>query len=256
VKYILTLLLTLLSFLEADPLSYQSFEYVHVLTVNPKECLITPVRAKGRETVLSLSKKNKAMAAVNGGFWKEDGTPAGILKIFHEWHGTPLKPRGAIGWSLDGSVALIDRLLTDGLMGHSEIIPTPLLDPDKNWKILPHIVGGTPVLIKNGSIIESYAEEKTTLSFLEKKHARTAIGIRPNGEWVVVVVDAVPLYNAGGMSIPELAEFMLELECIDAVNLDGGSSSTMVLNNAIINTLYKEPRAVSDAILFIPLKDL
>ena len=255
-KYLLAFCLAFFSLLEATPLSYTTDEYVHILTVNPSECLIAPVKADGKETVLALASKHKAAAAINGGFWHADGTPAGILKIFHEWHGTPVKPRGAIGWSLDGKEVLIDRLLTDGILGNTHIKILPLLDPAANWSHLPHIVGGTPVLIKNGVLIEDYTPEKTILSFLEKRHARTAIGIRENGEWVSVVVDANPAVGFGGMSIKELAQFMLELECIEAVNLDGGSSSTLVLNNSIVNTLYKEPREVSDAILFIPFKDL
>ena len=89
--------LLLFTSLSATPLTYEKHDNIHILTVNPDECLIAPVRAKGRETVLELANHYSATAGINGGFWKKDGTPQGILKIFHEWHGTPLKPRGAIG---------------------------------------------------------------------------------------------------------------------------------------------------------------
>ena len=61
------------------------------------------------------------------------------------------------------------------------------------------------------------------------------------------------------MTIKELAEFMLELGCIEALNLDGGGSSTMVLDEIVINEPCgkiqengKQVEAVSDAILIFP----
>lgn len=58
----------------------------------------------------------------------------------------------------------------------------------------------------------------------------------------------------------ELAELMLSLGAVDALNLDGGSSSTMVVNGFVINASYgtiyengKHVQKVSDAILIFPL---
>lgn len=71
------------------------------------------MRASGeeicRETVSTLAKRYGAAAAINGGFWKLNGTPAGALKISHQWLGTPTKPRGAIEWSTNNHKVLIDR---------------------------------------------------------------------------------------------------------------------------------------------------
>ncbi len=87
-------------------LSDGCFTSIHILRVNPKEDRIWPVKASGqevgRETVKSLACQYGADAGTNGGFWKQNGNPAGILKINHHWYGTPLKPRGAIGWSHNG----------------------------------------------------------------------------------------------------------------------------------------------------------
>jgi exopolysaccharide biosynthesis protein len=251
------------------------FTSVHVLTVDPKEHVILPVKASGeeiaRETVALLAKSYGASAAVNGGFWKANGTPAGILKINCLWYGTPIKPRGAIGWSLGGQKVLIDRVLTnyhlkdcpDG--SEIEVIPisTPPHTTSEEWKELEHIVGGTPVLVRNGNIIEDYSPEQTLESFLVKKHPRTAVGIRDGGEWVFVVVDGRFYGFLGGMTIKELAELMLELGCIEALNLDGGGSSTMVVEGVVINDPCgalredgKQVEAVSDAILIFSTNSL
>lgn len=232
------------AFISRDP-----FTSLHILTINPDEYCIMPVRAKGRETVRSLSIQHGAIAAVNGGFWKSDGTPAGILKINHVWHGMPTKNRGAIGWSNCGKEVVIDRLLTTEC---GEII-SHFTDP-RDWENLEHIVGGSPLLVFKGNLIEDFSPEQTLQSFILKRHARTAVGIQDNGNWVFVVVDSAGF--AGGMTITEMAEFMLNLGCVNSLNLDGGSSSTMVIEQNVINTPFgkvlekgKFVEAVSDAIL-------
>lgn len=248
---------------------------IHVLIVNPNEHAIIPVRASGnnttRETVATLSNRYGALAGINGGFWKIDGNPAGILKINHHWYGTSDKPRGAIGWSLKNQKVLIDRLLTNKQLNRSlneeeiEVIPmsTPPQTTSEEWKELEYIVGGTPVLINYGQLVEDYYSEQIIESFVIKKHPRTAVGIRNTGEWVFVVVDGRFYGFLGGMTIKELAEFMLELGCIKALNLDGGGSSTMVLAGEVINESCgkslengKRVEAVSDAILIFPLHQI
>lgn len=254
-----------------DYLSNGYFTSIHVLTVDPKEHVILPVKASGkinRETVLTLANRYGALAAINGGFWKQNGDPAGILKIDNIWLGTPIKPRGAIGWTLNGQHTLIDQVLTNydlhDCLDENEIEVIPVSNPphstSKEWKGLEHIVGGTPVLIRNGNLVEDYSSEQTLKSFLVKRHPRTAVGIRDNGEWVFVVVDGRSYGFFGGMTIQELAELMLELGCIEALNLDSGSSSTMVIEGSVINDPCgiileegKQVEAISDAILIIPI---
>lgn len=244
------------------------FASIHVLIVNPNEHLIVPVKASGkeicRETVSTLANRHGAAAAINGGFWKLNGNPAGALKINHQWFGTPVKPRGAIGWSTTSQKVLIDRILTNyslsecPLDSQIEIIPvsTPPHTTSEEWSELEHIVGGTPVLVRNGNLIEDFSPEQTIGSFLFNKHPRTAIGIKENGDWVFVVVDNRFYGLFGGMTMKELSQMMLNLGCIEALNLDGGGSSTMVLEGRVINEPCgkveedgKYVEAVSDAIL-------
>jgi len=264
-------------FSEVSGFSYESihhhnFTSIHILIVDPKEHLIIPVKAQGkeeaRETVLSLAKQYGAVAAVNGGFWKEEGKPAGILKINSQWLGTPIKPRGAIGWTFDGTHVLIDRVLTsedlDRCQDNRKITVVPVSDlahtTPQEWQDLDHIVGGTPVLVSQGNIVEDYSVEQTLESFLIKRHPRTAVGIKENGEWVFAVVDGRFFNLWGGMTIKEMATLMQQLGCVNALNLDGGGSSTMIMNGSIINRPCgrikeegKKVEIVCDAILILPL---
>lgn len=242
------------------------FTSVHVLTVDPKEEMIVPVKATkegiARETVAELANRYGASAAINGGFWKSDGRPAGILKINHQWLGTPVKPRGAIGWSQPGDKVIIDRVLTSCQLSECpdpssiEILPTTSHTTPGMWQEMPHIVGGTPVLITQGNIVEDHAAEQTLTSFLEKRHPRTAVGIKEDGKWMFVVVDGSLHSLLGGMTILELADLMLRLGAVEALNLDGGGSSTMVVEGVVVNDPAgslpengKLVEAVSDALL-------
>lgn len=58
---------------------------------------------------------------------------------------------------------------------------------------MDHIVGGTPILVSQGNLIEDFALEMTLHSFLVKCFPRTAVGIKENGDWVFVVVEAPEL---------------------------------------------------------------
>lgn len=326
-------------------------QLVHVIEVDPLFYEIKPVKALdeglGRESVLSISERYGAIAAVNGGFFSVggifDGKACGALKI-HDWYALPFKPRGCIGWSSNQQEPKIDRLWVkiaanyksghfaiDGLnrpRKHGEVIlfspcfhKTTLTNPDgqeiivingvvhsivkggsskipengyvlsiqessphfnafeegialqfstqivslmnvgdsKKWESLDYIVGGTPLLLHHRSKISDFVPEQTIPTFLSKRHARTAIGILPNGHWLFVVVDKTSLFD--GMTMDELVNLMDRLGCEEALNLDGGGSSTMVFEGFLKNSPHGDEheglgqamvRRVSDAILVLP----
>ncbi len=131
--------------------------------------------------------------------------------------------------------------------------------PKEEWASLDYIVGGTPLLLYDHSKILDLETEQTIPTFLSYRHARTAIGILPNGHWLLVVVDRNGIFQ--GMTIPELADLMEHLGCVHALNLDGGGSSTMVYEGELRNDPQgdedeglgsEKTRRVSDAILIIP----
>lgn len=65
----------------------------------------------------------------------------------------------------------------------------------------------------------------------EELHPRTAAGLTADGDLVFVVVDGRQEGVSEGMTTPELAEIMIDLGVEDAINLDGGGSSTLVVSN-------------------------
>ncbi len=117
------------------------------------------------------------------------------------------------------------------------------------------IVSGVPELIRNRKIQIDYEAEKTSKSFVETHHPRTAVAKLNDGKFLMVTVDGRS-EESGGISLPDLAAFLLELGATDAMNLDGGGSTTMFLDGKIINKPSDKEgeRAVGDAILVFPRK--
>jgi len=134
----------------------------------------------------------------------------------------------------------------------------PAYTTSEMWNYASYIVGGCPILIRDSNIITDFSLEKTNDNFLYKPHARTAVGLLSNGHWIFVTIDGSDslILKNKGMTIPELANFMKSLGCVEALNLDGGGSTTLFYRGSVVNHPCGEEndgtRKVSDAILLIP----
>jgi hypothetical protein len=92
-------------------------------------------------------------------------------------------------------------------------------------------------------------------AFVQQRHPRTAAGITANGELLLVTVDGRQNYSRG-FSLPELAAYMQKLGAVQAINLDGGGSTSMVVHGYYVNGPSEgRPRPVANALLvFAPAK--
>lgn len=120
---------------------------------------------------------------------------------------------------------------------------------------LEDIVSGVPQLIKDGKIDITWELEKSSKSFVETKHPRTAVAKLKDGKFLMVTIDGRS-ESSGGIGLPQLAEILLEFGATDAMNLDGGGSTTMFLDGKIVNhpSDKEGERKVGDAILVFPRK--
>ncbi len=84
---------------------------------------------------------------------------------------------------------------------------------------LQEALGGNAILVKNGQI---YQTPQTGAD----KEPRTAVGIKEDGDVFFVVVDGRQEPYSSGISMPDLAQLMIDLGAVNALNLDGGGSST------------------------------
>ncbi len=113
--------------------------------------------------------------------------------------------------------------------------------PPEVWEEMDVILGVGPLLVKDGKIISEYQYVgDINRGFINSKHPRTAICIDGENKWNFVVVDG-RTQRSVGLSIPALADFMRSLGCVNALNLDGGGSSTMYFNGQIRNAPSGNP---------------
>jgi hypothetical protein len=127
-------------------------------------------------------------------------------------------------------------------------------DSHLDWQDMEFVVGGTPVLVRDGQPVRDFSAEGVRRDFVLQRHPRTAVGVRDDGRWVFVVVDGRRPEFSVGMTLAELAELMVSLGCRQALNLDGGGSSTFFLYGQVVNrpSDLSGERPVSDAILVLP----
>ncbi len=128
---------------------------------------------------------------------------------------------------------LIDK--TKLILGHSgETSPTIF-----KWK-MQTAVGGGPVLLQNGEIkITNNEELKFTGKAIDDKHPRTAMGYTKDNKLIILVIEGRNPGIAEGATLTQQAQIFKDLGCWEALNLDGGGSSCMLVNG-------KETIKVSD----------
>jgi len=81
-----------------------------------------------------------------------------------------------------------------------------------------------PLLFLNG-----IKEDLDTTDFNRLRHPRTCLGIKPNGSVILLAIDGRN-DNSAGASLPELTKIMSWLGCTNAINFDGGGSTTLWIN--------------------------
>ena len=126
----------------------------------------------------------------------------------------------------------------------------------EGWDGLFGGVAGGQLLVRGGT--RRPADEWTDAASFDTNHvstrrARTAIGRTDTGRILLVTIDE---RNSAGVTMRELADTMIALGARDAVNLDGGGSTTFVVNGQIRNTPSQTGRAVADGLfVHVPLPE-
>ena len=118
------------------------------------------------------------------------------------------------------------------LLSHYPIVPeiAPPAFPFRKWK-MKTAVGGGPVLLQDGQVRISNEEElKFTGKAINDKHPRTCMGYTKDGYLVIMVIEGRFPGIAEGATLEQEARLMMVLGCTEALNLDGGGSSCMLIN--------------------------
>ena len=218
---------------------------------------VDTTRARGRLMLYTPSYHADTDTAPRGIEWVLSGTPLQVTAIRRDAGRTPiprdglvlsyggLDPPEPLAWLEPGAaVSVVTTWKTAG--GLDETILQEASD----------IVNGAGLLIRGGQAVTNWhaVESLKPDTFTDIRHPRTLIGVDRRGfVWLIVVDGRQPDYSAG-MTFAELARLCARLELQDALNLDGGGSTTMVVKGLIVNRPSDAtgPRPVSDAIVVRP----
>ena len=129
----------------------------------------------------------------------------------------------------------------DAVQIRETIIPERVGDSNL-WSSFRHIIGGGPLLLrdKTASSTEAYEREGFDQAFHSFWHPRTAIGKKADGTLLFVTITAAEAGVRRGVMLPRLAELFLEWGATDALNLDGGNSSMLVIQDKVVSVKPKD----------------
>ena len=118
-----------------------------------------------------------------------------------------------------------------------------------DWSGMKHAIGGGPWLVHAGQpYVDIHAQHFTARS-LGFREPRTAVGITASGKMLLVTVDGRRKNVSVGMTLGELAILMQQLGAINAMNLDGGSSTQMSIYGKIVNRPSSGNVGVSNSLI-------
>ena len=119
--------------------------------------------------------------------------------------------------------------------GYTSVTPSSATSKDVPYGS-EDITNGVPQLIKDGKVDITWEQEKASKSFAEMRHPRTAAAKLRDGKFLMITVDGRQPGVSVGMNLQELTEYLLSVGATDAMNLDGGGSTTMFLDGKVVNT--------------------
>ena len=147
------------------------------------------------------------VGAVNGDFFNmSNGAPTGVLVM----NGTQIKSGTSPCFWVDSAGA-----------AHISANPTAMsAEAEALGVTVAEAIGGNPILVQDG--------EKTVSgsTYGDTPNPRTVVGIKADGTVVIYMVNGRQSPYSVGMDYGELADIMLSLGCVVAMNLDGGGSAT------------------------------
>lgn len=208
-------------------------------------------KGQGRKKTSELAQNfENAIVAINGTFFNmREGGSVCFLKVDGKLINPTIDKESIWFFNQEGAIT-VDK--------NENVKVFALPKKDTSWasiaKTEEHVMASGPILISN--------EEALGLSSdFDTKHPRTAIGITKDNHLIFLTIDGRTASSIG-VTIPELTQVLQALNCINALNLDGGGSTSMWIKgkeeNGIVNFPCdnkrfdkKGERTVANAIIVI-----
>lgn len=179
--------------------------------------------------ISQLAQENQALAAINGSFYNmQKGNSVCFLKVGKEVVDTTTTREFDL--RVTGAVHVYKKKL--------RVLPWSPEIEAKYRKKKGTVLASGPLLLEDG---KTCAWEQCDSSFVVTKHPRSAVFTTKDKRTVFITVDGRSKGNAIGVSIPELAHLIRILGGEDALNLDGGGSTTLWMKDAPDNGVLNYP---------------
>jgi exopolysaccharide biosynthesis protein len=216
---------------------------------------VDTTRARGKVMLYTSAYGSDTGTAPTGTEWVLSEDPLRVTAVRPAAGHTPIPARGAV-LSFGGTT------LPDAL---TALVPDVRVTFATTWKSVNglssadldeahHIVNGAGLLRREGRVVTDWRVEGLSVeAFTDARHPRTLIGVDTRGFiWLAAIDGRQP--DSIGMRFSDLQRLADRLELTDALNLDGGGSTTMVVRGQVVNRPSDPagPRAVADAILVLP----
>lgn len=213
----------------AIPHLYKGNQYVNLVEMPYRQKFHYGIAVSEMKPTSRLAQENQALAAINGSFYNmQKGNSVCYLRVGKE--------------VVDTTTAQEFKLRVTGAVSvHKKKLKIFPWNPDVESKY--HRKKGTvlasgPLLMDDGEVC---SWEMCDSSFIATKHPRSAIFTTKDKKVVFITVDGRSKGNADGVSIPELAHLIRILGGEDALNLDGGGSTTLWMKGASDNGVLNCP---------------
>ena len=184
-------------------------------------------------TLEQMCQKYGAIGGINAGGFKDDGGG-----------GLGGEPEGLT--IVDGVAFSLDSFTTEGFAGldRNGILHVGFYTyEDCVANDIVHAVSFGPILVSNGEPVEPPSSSV---------NPRTAIGQRADGAIIMLVIDGRQVHSIGA-TYQDMMDLMLDYGAVNAINMDGGSSTVMYYDGRYVNSCSAEggqPRPLPDAWLF------
>lgn len=198
--------------------SNQEINYVEIDLKKHRKNIALAALSNKLEKTSTLAKENNGIVAINGGFFNmKAGGAVDYLKvnnkIYYEQITTVERGQGFFAFDNKRTIITMD----------SNAITT-----------YENVIQSGPFLLQNGEI-----QTLSKNAFNDNRHPRTSIGLKGNKLILLVVDGRNP--KAQGVSLQELSQIFKLLGCDQAMNLDGGGSSTLFINTPKVKGVVNYP---------------
>lgn len=234
--------------------------YYEVDLANPDIALVPYMAKNGSESITNFASRTGVYGAINGGYFGGSSSystliqPGAVLAqnvgaltrtgqsypVIRSIFGIKADKSMSVDWIYhfntepSGVYRFQEPLPYEG--SNDAPLPTPKQEDGELYSDVFMGVGGGPVLVKGDTLKVTYNEEIFWGSGVgnDNRDPRTAAGYTADGKALLIVADGRQA-NSQGVSLPEMAQILIDLGATEAINLDGGGSSQIVIGDSLLN---------------------